>query len=165
MSAAMLSINAGESYIACRLAKVPGGRRAVTALSADETRTLINKAKFLPALMTRTSYFLARDDDATYYYVDRLQPEYGGNGFRVFVGPTGAMKQVALSNIASDTVGEIYATKDGKLKITNGKEPAAAWIKGGKKTELTVVPVYENRYLIYRGLGIYGGLGVVCDDQ
>jgi hypothetical protein len=31
--------------------------------------------------------------------------------------------------------------------------------------ELTVVDTYDNRYLIYRELGIYGQLGAVCDDQ
>ncbi len=39
------------------------------------------------------------------------------------------------------------------------------WIKGAKKTELTMLEPTDNRYLIYRELGIYGALGAVCDDQ
>jgi hypothetical protein len=69
--------------------------------------------------------------------------------------------------MASDTAGQLYATKAGQLKISRDKEgnDSAFFIKGGKKLELTIVPVYDNRYLIYRELGIYGQLGTVCDDQ
>ena len=37
--------------------------------------------------------------------------------------------------------------------------------KGATKTELVVVPIEHNRYLIHRELGIYGRLGVVCDEM
>jgi len=165
MSGGYLVLNSEGTYLACRLAKVAGGRRELTALSADETKTLLGKAKFMPAMASRRPHFLARDDDANYYYIDRLPPESGGKGFRVFVGQTGAMKQLALTNMATDSKGEIYATKSGKLKITAAKEPEAFWLKGSKKLELTVVPPGENKYLVYRELGIYGALGTVCDDQ
>jgi hypothetical protein len=75
------------------------------------------------------------------------------------------MKEQAMTNVVSDSGGDIYATKSGSLKIiTDNKASTAFWIKGGKKTELTVLVPADNRYLIYRGLGIYGSLGVVCDD-
>ena len=164
-SGAYVVLNSDGNYIACRPAKVQGGRRNLTALSADETKTLFAKAKFQPPMPNRIPHFFGRDDDANYYYVDRLPTESGGKGFRVFVGQTGAMKQQALTNMATDSMGEIYATKNGKLKITAGKDPAAFWVKGGKKLELTIVPPADNRYLVYRELGIYGALGTVCDDQ
>lgn len=162
---AYLVVNSDGNYIACRPAKVQGGRRNLTPMSADEMKTLLAKAKFQPPMLNRIPHFFGRDDDANYYYVDRLSPESGGKGFRVFVGQTGAMKQQALTNMATDSMGEIYATKSGKLKITAGKDPQAAWVKGGKKLELTIVPPADNRYLVYRELGIYGALGTVCDDQ
>ncbi|HUS30067.1 MAG TPA: hypothetical protein VMZ53_16285 [Kofleriaceae bacterium] len=157
--------NSDGLSLTCRAARVSGGRRDLTALSADETKTLLAKAKFVPPMLLRQPHFLGRDDDASYYYIDRLASEAGGKGFRVYVGQTGAMKQLALTNMATDSMGEIYATKSGKLKITTGKDAHAYWIKGSKKIELTVVPPADNRYLVYRELGIYGSLGTVCDDQ
>ena len=168
MRAALVSMKSDGMYVACRLATVAGGRRALTALSADELKTLLAKAKFVPMPHLRIPHFLARDDDANYYYVDQIPWELGGNGYHVYVGQTGAMKQMALSNMASDSVGEIYATKAGKLKVSldkNSNIVGAAWITKGQKTELTIVPVDDNRYLVYRELGIYGSLNIVCDDQ
>jgi hypothetical protein len=167
VTAASLTLQTNNMYIACRASsQVDGnGHRALTQLTADEAATFLKSAKFYPELHTRGAHFLARDDDARYYYVDALRDEHGGNGFRVFVGMKGAMKQLPISNMARDSAGEIFATKSGQLKFVNGKTESAFWIKGGKKIELTVVPVFENRYVIYRDLGIYGSLGVVCDDQ
>lgn len=167
VTSASLTLHSNNSYINCRASsQVDGtGRRTLTQLTADEAATFFKVAKFYPHLHTRAAHFLARDDDARYYYVDAIRDEYGGQGFRVFVGMKGAMKQLPIANVARDTAGEIFATKTGQLKIVNGKIESAFWIKSGKKTELTVVPVFENRYVIYRELGIYGSLGVVCDDQ
>lgn len=167
VSAASLTLHTNNKIIDCRASsKVDGnGHRTLTQLTADEAATVFKAAKFYPELHMRSAHFLARDDDARYYYVDALREEHGGHGYRVFVGMKGAMKQLPMSNVARDSAGEIFATKNGQLKIVAGKNGAAFWIKNGKKTELTIVPVFENRYVIYRDLGIYGSLGVVCDDQ
>jgi hypothetical protein len=161
LSAALLDLSDDALVLECR----QKSKRSLTRLKADEARTFLSHATFYPPLWTRQAHLLARDDDATYYYVDELREELGGNGYRVFIGPKGAMKEVPLANIATDTAGEIFATKSGQLKLISGQGKQAYWIKGGKKTELTVVDTYENRYLIYRELGIYGSLGAVCDDQ
>jgi hypothetical protein len=165
--AATLSLLDKDPHLDCRArTKDDGnGRRALTQLNSDEAATFFKSAKFYPQLHTRSAHFLARDDDAHYYYVDTLRDDLGGNGYRVFMGMKGAMKQLPMSNMASDSVGEIFATKSGQLKIVAGKNGTAYWVKNGRKTELTIVPLFENRYLIYRELGIYGSLGVVCDDQ
>ncbi len=162
LTTAEIDLNAGKLAVSCR---VKEGKHPLTQLNADEAKTLLARAKFYPPLWQRQAHLLARDDDAVYYYVDALREEYGGNGFRLFVGPKGAMKEVPLVNTATDTAGEIYATKSGQLKLITNQNGGAYWVKGGKKTELTVVDVYANRYLIYRDLGIYGTLGAVCDDQ
>jgi hypothetical protein len=157
---ATLDLSNGNLTARCRPKEV----RQLTLLKADEARTIFRAAKFYPPLWQRQSHLLARDDDGVYYFIDELREEYGGAGFRVFVGPKGAMKELAMTNMASDSAGEIFATKGGQLKIVTGAEGKATWSKGGKKTELTVLPPSDNKYLIYRELGIYGKLGVVCDD-
>lgn len=164
MSSANLHVEVNDSYLQCKY-KGDDAKRKLTQLSADEAQTLFKRTKLYPTLWQRRAHFLARDDDGVYYYVDALQEDYGGLGHRVFVGPKGAMKQMPMTNMASDSAGEIFATKGGQLKIITSKEGQAFWIKGGKKVELTVVPPTVNLYLIYRELGIYGPLGAPCDDQ
>jgi len=83
----------------------------------------------------------------------------------VFVGQKGAMKETAMTNIVADSAGEIFATRSGDLKIITGTDHTASWKKGETKVALTVLELFQNRYLIYRDLGIYGTLGIVCDDQ
>lgn len=161
MTTASLHVEPGKSTTQCKQQGDDKMRR-LTQLTGDETATLLKRAKFYPPLWQRRAHFLARDDEGVYYYVDAMQEELGGLGHRVFVGQKGAM---TMTNMASDSAGEIFATKSGQLKIITAKEGKAFWMKGGKKTELTVLPPYDNRYLIYRELGIYGALGSICDDQ
>jgi len=153
----------GDKYqLRCRHTKE--GVRVLTQLNADEAKTVLAHATFWPPLWQRQTHLLARDDDGVYYFVDQLRDELGGNGYRVFIGVKGAMKELAMTNVISDSAGEIFATKTGQLKIVNGEDGKGYWIKSGKKTELTVLEPVDNRYLIYRDLGIYGPLGAVCDD-
>jgi hypothetical protein len=161
MSQAQIESASGRLVVACG----QKDKRLLTQLKADEARTFFAKAAFLPPLWDRNAKFLARDDDGVYYFVDQLSQDAGGNGYRVFIGQKGVMKEQAMTNVVSDSGGDIYATKSGSLKIiADKKADTAFWIKGGKKVELTVLVPGDNRYLIYRGLGIYGQLGVVCDD-
>ena len=165
LSTGTMHIEPDKSYVQCKQSG-DDKHRPLTLLTADEARTLIKRAKFYPPLWQRRAHYLARDDNGVYYYVDAIQEEYGGPGFRVFVGQKGGMKQMPMVSMASDSAGEIFSTKNGQLKIITDREGKAAfWIKGGKKTELTVLPPIDNRYLIYRELGIYGQLGALCDDQ
>ena len=156
-----IDLNGESLSVQC---KVKDGRRPLTQLKADEVKAFVQRAKFMPPLWTRQSHFLARDDDATYYFVDVLREEAGGNGYRVFVGAKGAMKELPMLNMAHDSAGEIFATKTGQLKIVANKDGKAYWVKGDKKIELTVLAPADNKYLIYRELGIYGSLGAICDD-
>jgi hypothetical protein len=160
LNTANLNLKDGKLTLQCRVRE----SRALTQLKADDAKALLRRAKLYPKLWRRRSKFIARDDDGVYYFVDQLQEEYGGNGYRVFVGQKGSMKEMPMTNMVSDSAGEIYATRTGQLKIIAGRDGKAYWIKGGKKVELTVLPPIDNRYLIYRELGIYGQLGVVCDD-
>ena len=163
MTAANLVITPDKSTLTCRTHE-KDGTRTLVQLAGDEAHTLLAHAKLYPVLWQRQAHLLARDDDGIYYYVDMLREDYGGNGYRVFAGAKGAMKELPMTNIVRDSSGEIFATKTGQLKLVSGKGEVAYWIKGGKKTELTMVDIQRDRYLIYRELGIYGQLGAVCDD-
>jgi hypothetical protein len=165
----MAFLELGHLYIQCRQvmhANDKVGVKKLELLKADEAKQVLARAKFYPELWHREAHRLGRDDDGVYYYIGKLREEYGGHGFRVFVGSAGAMKLLAMTNVASDSAGEIFATKTGQLKIVlNDKGPEGTWIKGGKRAALTMVPIEDNRYLIYRDLGIYGALGTPCDDM
>ena len=128
---------------------------------ADQTR-IINNARFRPVLWKRQAHALARDEMGTYYYIDRLRD--ARRGHRVFIGKRGAMKEVPLTAVVDDSAGQIYATKRGELRLTTDSNGKARWTKGRKTTELVVLDPSDNLYLIYRELGIYGQLGVVCED-
>jgi hypothetical protein len=140
------------------------GPRKLTPLHADEAKLFFSHAAFFTVFWQRQAQLLARDDDGVYYYVDRLRDEFGGKDFRVFSGMKGELKQLPMTNVVQDSGGEIYATKNGQLKIVANASPPGYWVKDGKKTELTMLDPADNRYLIYRELGIYGQLGVPCED-
>jgi hypothetical protein len=129
-----------------------------------EAARIVERAAFKKALWRRQAQFLARDDHGTYYFVDRLRDELGGKGHRIFVGPKGALKEVPMTNIVSDSVGEIYATRKGELRFVTSQN-AAMWMAGTGKTDLTIVPVEDNVAMIYGELGVYeGSLGTPCDE-
>src|SRR5262245_5698863 len=86
-------------------------------LTGDKAKAVLDKSKLMSSAMIRRPYLLARDDSGIYYYVDVIRDEYGGKGYRVFVGKKGGMKQRPLTDIAVDTAGDVFATKTGDLRI------------------------------------------------
>ena len=152
----------GVVLLTCRSGR-PGALELVPPAKAKK---LIATAVFRKPLHDRTAHVLARDDDGIYYFVDRIRDENENRGFRVFVGIKGAMKQLPMKNVVSDSAGEIFATKSGELKIiTESKSNSASWRKGKKRTALTLLRPQDNTYLIARELGVYGRMGYVCDEQ
>lgn len=136
----------------------------LTKVADADARKILDKATFKGVFWKRQGHRLSRDDRGTYYYVDRLRDEFGGKGYRLFAGQKGAMKELPLINIVSDSVGEIFASKKGELRYVQEKT-TASWYRGEKKTELTTVPVEDNLTVIYTDLGIYdGSLGTPCDE-
>jgi hypothetical protein len=136
----------------------------LTPASPDQAKQILNGAKFVKAPHNRVPHVLARDDDGNYYFVDRLEGS-PKRGFRVFAGLKGAMKEMPMTNVVSDSAGEIFATKSGELKIiTKTADNTASWRKGKVRTDLTLLPIQLNAYLIARELGVYGRMGYVCDD-
>jgi hypothetical protein len=135
------------------------------ALPSKDASKILDSAGFYKTLWKHQAYALSRDDHGTYYYVDRMRDEFGGKGFRLWVGQRGAMVPQQMTNIVSDSEGDIFATKKGDLRLILDRKDAR-WVKGKKKTELTYVPVVDNAYMIYAELGVYvERMGTPCDDM
>lgn len=150
----------GEWYVQCK-----DDVEVLKPVADGDAKAVLDKAAFHTPLWKRQAHVLARDDNGVYYYVDRLRDEEGGKGYRIFVGQAGAMKELAMKNVVSDSVGEIFATKGGQLRLLTSNAETT-WIKGAAKSALTAVPVADNVKLIYGDLGVYpAGLGTPCDDQ
>lgn len=140
----------------------------LTQLGGDKAKAVIDKYSFLSSALVRRSHLLARDDSGIYYYVDRLDAAHGGKGFRVFVGKKGAMKPMALTDVASDSAGQVFSTKTGDLRLVNtnddGVKPSTKWVRGEKKTDLIQLDLDVNSPVIFTDLGIYKFTGTLCDD-
>lgn len=152
----------GTASVICRIVDRKFERLPLTPVSADAAAKLFAKASFEPPLWKRRVFFFGRGEAAKYYLVDVLLDEHGGEGVRLFVGPKGQMKQIAISDFANDTGGASIITKAGELAI---KGDVATWKQGKKATDIPRLDVAMNGYLVYRELGVYGQLGTICEDQ
>lgn len=139
----------------------------LTELSGDKARAVLDRSAFLTRGTIRVPHLLARDDSGVYYYVDALSKAYGGKGYRVFVGRKGAMKQMPLTDVASDSAGDVFSTKSGDLRLVrnndNNKE-TMTWVRGEKRTDLVFLDTDANSVVIFKDLGIYTFLGTLCDN-
>ena len=139
-------------------------KTGLTLVTGDKAKAVLDKSTFVSTAMFRAPHAFLRDDNGVYYYVDALRAEYGGKGYRVFVGKKGAMKQLPLSDVAIDSAGEVFATKSGDLRLVAGSAPTATWVKGSKKVQLTTIDAERDEAIIFKDLGIYTFLGTICDD-
>lgn len=138
----------------------------LTQLTGDKAKAVLDKTPIMTESLVRRPHKLARDDRGVYYYVDKLGQAYGSKGFRVWVGKKGSMKQLPLTDVASDTAGEVFSTKTGDLRLDNyAAVNKVFWIRGEKKTELINLNVDANSDVIFSDLGIYQFLGTLCDNM
>jgi hypothetical protein len=85
----------------------------------------------------------------------------------VFIGKKGAMKQKPLTDIASDTAGDVFATKTGDLRIVNDTDAGSStvtWVKGEKRATLRKLDLDANSPLIFKDLGVYSFTGTICEN-
>jgi len=139
----------------------------LTELSGDKAKAILDKTAFVTSGIIHVPHLLARDDSGVYYYVDRFAKIYGGKGYRVFVGKKGAMKQMPLTDVASDSAGDVFSTKSGDLRLVRNSEnnkETTTWVKGEKRTELVFLDTDVNSAVIFKDLGIYTFLGTFCDN-
>ena len=137
----------------------------LTALAAAEAKALVDGAKFYKPRWNHYAYSLARDNTGRYYYVDNVrEPEHAKN-FRLWAGMKGAMKPQKMTNVVSDSEGDIFSTKSGSLRLILDKHETT-WMQGQKKTKLVFLEPSDNHIMIYTDLGVYTGdpLGTPCDD-
>lgn len=141
-------------------------RTGLTLVTGAKAKAILDKYQFVTTGIFHVPQAFLRDDSGVYYYVDRLNKVYGGNGYRVFVGKKGALKQLPLTDVASDSGGQVFATKGGDLRLTITEQggKTAVWGKGEKKTPLIVLDVERDEAMIYRDLGVYTFIGTLCDD-
>jgi hypothetical protein len=134
-------------------------------LAKDAAARLVAAAAWKKPRWTRQAYALARDTSGTYYYVDRARGDESSKDFRVFRGPKGDLKPLKMVNIVSDSEGDIFVTKTGKLKLVLDKHETS-WSVGRDTTKLTLLELDDNIMMIYGELGVYAGqpLGTPCDD-
>lgn len=147
----------------CGEKKIP-----LTLVDGGEAAELLRKATYQPNPQKYAPHALLRDTKGNYYFVDRGFHEADQKSYRVFIGQRGALKQQKMTNVVSDSKGEIFSTKKGELRLVLDEEKSSMWIENTKKAfELRAVPVGENLPLIYNDLGVYEGvrLGTPCDDQ
>jgi hypothetical protein len=147
----------------------------LSELTGDKARAVLDGYAFLSTPIVHRPHLLARDDAGIYYYVDTIAKEYGGNGHRVFIGKRGALRQVPLTDIASDTGGEVYSTKTGDIRIvtvSSEEEDGAAlakhyhvsFVRGDKKIDLVWLDLTLNSRLIFKDLGVYDFIGTLCEN-
>jgi hypothetical protein len=139
-----------------------------------EAAKLLAAAKLYEHHWHRRAHVLARDDRGRYFYIDRSNASPDAQGFRVYAGPKGSLTPLRMTNVVSDSYGEIFTTRDGQLRLVlnRSKEDTGdvkrdyTWVSGKTTTRLLSVPVDENGPLIYNDLGVYAGqrLGTPCDD-
>jgi len=138
----------------------------LTEITGDKAKAVLDKSTFWTTALTRRPYLLARDDAGVYYYVDVIRSDYGGKGYRVFIGKKGAMKQRPLTDIAIDTAGDVFGTKTGDLRIVreaNELKSTVTWVRGEKRSVLVSLDTDANSPLIFKELGIYTFTGSICD--
>jgi hypothetical protein len=76
---------------------------------------LLASASYAESPMQREPYALARDKAGTYYFVDHGITEASAREFRLYRGPRGKLKPLAMKDVVSDPEGEISASTSGKL--------------------------------------------------
>lgn len=142
--------------------------KTLPVVAADKAQKLLKDAKFTQSPQKFVPYALMRDERGTYYYVDHGATEQTEKNYRLYVGQKGNLQQQKMTNVVSDSEGEIFSTPSASLRLlvdTSGRREST-WIAEEKRTKLLLVPVAQNMPMIYNELGVYSGqrLGNPCDD-
>ena len=87
----------------------------------------------------------------------------------MFVGKKGAMKQLPLADIASDSAGagvldQDAATCASSTRRRGDQDASGRGCEGEKRTSLTMLDVDLNSPVIFSELGVYKFMGTLCDN-
>ncbi len=156
-----------EAKLSCGPKDVPFKR-----VPALEAKKLLARAEILAPRWRRIPVLLARDDQATYFYVDGARGPGGEPAtpadYRLYVGKRGALARVDLEDAVHDDAGFVFLTSGGRLVARQqGRKYAVEWGVGATRVALTWLEPADNGPLIYRELGVYAGqsLGTPCDGR
>ena len=157
---ASLGFRDGRYYVQCE-----DRVTSLAELTPTQTEALVATAEFRQHQWGRRAYALARDQAGTYYYVDVGNRPGQDKSFRLYAGPRGALKPLAMTNVVSDSAGDVFSTKSGNLRLVVS-QAESWWMAGKRQTKLTWLPLEDNARMIYTDLGAYAGkrLGTPCDD-
>jgi len=142
-------------------------KKPLTLLPTDAAEKLLLASTYAPNPQQYVPYKLLRDDHGRYYFIDRGAQPGQEKRYRLFIGRSGALKLAKMTDVVTDSQGQIFSTRSGKLRMVVDVSAPSYWIQGKDKRALRVVPVEQNLQLIYNKLGVYLGkrLGTPCDDQ
>jgi hypothetical protein len=159
------SITIDETQRSCTL-RCGENQHALKWMGPAEVRELLLSVAVAPSPQKYRPYALLRDERGNYYYVDHGFGPGEDRRFRLFLGPKGALREQKMTNVVSDSEGDIFSTKTGSLRLIIDKSAPATWIQSGRRVPLKAVPVTDNLTMIYNELGVYLGqkLGTPCDD-
>lgn len=138
--------------------------RKMRPMSSEEVKKLLKNAQLKGVMKRRVPHGLARNRRGVYYYVDRAAGK-PARDYRFYKGPLGKLKRMKMTNIVSDSKGDVFATPNGKLRLVLEKEHSF-WMRGKRKEKLINVPIEKNYALIFNELGVYLGkpYGTPCDE-
>lgn len=142
-------------------------RTDLRVLASADAAPILTGASYAPIPNLHVPHALARDERGNYYYVDKGSTAATATSFRLFVGPKGNLKLQKMTNVVSDSQGEIFSTKTGDLRFIVGPGGTqSTWVKGASRTSLLAVPVADNLHMIWTELGVYAGekRQNPCDD-
>ena len=134
-------------------------------VAAAALKALVDGARFFKPRWNHYAYSLARDNTGRYFYVDNVREPENAKNFRLWAGMKGAMKLQKMTNVVSDSEGDIFSTRSGSLRLILDKHETT-WVQHEKKTKLVFLDPADNHIMIYTDLGVYTGepLGTPCDD-
>lgn len=139
---------------------------ALEVLEADESDAYVKQVQFYQVRWQRQAHFIARDDLANYYFLDRALSPPGNQDYRLFVGSRGQARHVPLTDTIVDGGGALFVSAQGRLLLKEaGSQTTATWAVGSSQIALTPLDLYRQAAMVYTTLGAYGGqsLGTPCD--
>jgi hypothetical protein len=160
---ASLDVKGSQATLTCGKKKI-----LLRTVGPGGVRRMFEEAKFYAPPFRRVPVLLARDDQASYFFVDAArEPNTGQRDdrpeYRLRFGKKGALAPVELADTISDGGGLVLVSSTGRLVEKRGE---VAWIAGTAKTPLTGVEIQSAAQFIYGELGAYGSrLGTPCDGK
>jgi hypothetical protein len=118
-------------------------------------------ASFFGPRWQRRLFAIARDDDMTYFVVDRAREPDDNKDFRLYVGKKGKLAPLSVDDVALESDETVLVTPQGKLRLAGGAEWAST---GASPLPLKALDLEDDARMAYTELGLYDEpLGTPCD--